>query len=280
MSAMDDEPLRKINYFTGFFLRAEDLQAAEAYRDRTRWLHNLLFHGPGVVRGFRDELAVTVNDRGTEITVGTGLAIDPLGREVMLSRVSTHPVRRAEYDLPATLHVALGYETRKVDYRENLGNRDYSGNAFTEEFGRVSVAITAPDETSLELARVRLTKDGTRVRPAADPLAPGPDEIDMRQRRWSGIARSVFRLDDYAEVVAQGEANVPGKDTARITIDEVADGERSRVFSVSVHPKASARIRWYQEAVTDQRGATQYVLVLENREGADAVARYKVYRLG
>lgn len=278
---MDDEaPLRKINYFTGFFLRAEDLQAAEAYRDRTRWLHNLMFHGPGVVRGFRDELAVTVNDRGNEITVGTGLAIDPLGREVVLNRVSTHAVRRAEHDLPATLYVALGYETQKVDYRENLGNRDYSGNAFIEEFGKVAVGTAPPGKDGLELARVRLTKTGTRVRPAADPLAPGDDEIDTRQRRWSGIARSVFRLEDYAEVVALGEANVPGKDTARITIDEVAEGERARVFSVSVYPKAAARIRWYQEAVADHRGSTQYVLVLENRESADTVARYKVYRLG
>ena len=277
---MDDEPLRKINYFTGFFLKAEDLQAAEAYRDRTRWLHNLLLHGPGIVRGFRDELAVTVNDRGNELSVGTGLAIDPLGREVLLGQVSTHPIRRAEYDLPATLHVTLRYDTQMVDFRENLGNRDYSGNAFKEEIARVAVATREPDKESLELARIRLSKDGTRVRPAADPAAPGFDEIDATHRRYTGIARAVFRLDDYAEVVALGEATVPGRDTARIKIDEVAEGERSRVFSVSVHPKATARIRWYQEAVADQRGATQYVLVLENREGTDAVVRYKVYRLG
>ena len=277
---MDDEPLRKINYFTGFFLRAEDLQAAEAYRDRTRWLHNLLLHGPGVVRGFRDGLAVTVNDRGNEITVGTGLAIDPLGREVLLAQASTHPIRRAEYDLPAVLYVTLGYETRKIDYRENIGNRDYSGNAFTEEFGRVTVATKEPDKTVLELARIRLTKEGTRVRPAADPHAPGPEEIDTRQRLHTGIARALLRLDDFAEVVALGEANVPGKDTARIRIDEVTEGERARVFSISVHPKGAARIRWYQEAVTDQRGATQYMLILENREGTDAVVRYKAYRLG
>jgi hypothetical protein len=277
---MDDEPLRKINYFTGFFLRAEDLQEAEAYRDCTRWLHNLLFHGPGILRGYRDGLAVTVNDRGNEVTVGTGLAIDPLGREILLGQASTHPISRTEYDLPNPLYITLRYETRKTDYRENLGNRDYSGNAFTEEFGTVAVGTTEPAKDSLELARIFLTKNGTRVRPAADPAAPGPDEIDTTRRLYTGIARSVFRLDDYAEVVALGEATVPGKDTARIKIDEVAEGDRSRVFSVSVHPKATARIRWYQEAVADQRGATQYVLVLENREGTDAVVRYKVYRLG
>lgn len=277
---MDDEPLRKINYFTGFFLRAEDLQAAEAYRDRTRWLHNLLFHGPGVLRGWRDGLAVTVNDRGNEITVGTGLAIDPLGREILLAQASTHPINRTEYDLPETIYVTIRYETRKTDYRENLGNRDYSGNAFTEEFGQVKLVPKELPKDRLELARIRLTKDGTRVRPAADPAAPGPDEVDTTRRLYTRIARSVFRLDDYAEVVALGEATVPGKDTARIKIDEVAEGDRSRVFSVSVHPKATARIRWYQEAVADQRGATQYVLVLENRESTDAVVRYKVYRLG
>jgi len=177
---MDDEPLRKINYFTGFFLRAEDLQAAEAYRDRTRWLHNLLFHGPGILRGYRDGLAVTVNDRGNEITVGTGLAIDPLGREILLGRASTHPISRTEYDLPATLHVTLRYETRRTDYRENLGNRDYSGNAFTEEFGAVAVALgctltlktrdRSPSATSSILMRA-VSLPGTLASPSATTSA-------------------------------------------------------------------------------------------------------------
>jgi hypothetical protein len=277
---MDEEPLRKINYFTGLFLRAEDLRAAEDYRDRTRWMHNLLLHGPGIVRNYRDGLQVTVNDRGNEITVGTGLAIDPLGREILLNQASTLAIRRAEYDLPTTVYVTLSYDAHLMDFRANEGNRDYSGHAFKEELGRVALTTHPPDAVSLELVRVKLTKEGTRVRPAADPAAPGQDELDASNRLYTGVARALFRLDDYAEVVASGEANVPGKDTARIKIDEVAGGDRGRVFSVSVFPRATARIRWCQEAVADQRGTTQYMLILENRENNDAVVRYKVYRLG
>ena len=73
---MPEPILKKINYFKGFFLEANDLQAAEAYRDQTRWLHNLHFHGPGVLPDYRDELKLTVNDAGNELTVGSGLAID------------------------------------------------------------------------------------------------------------------------------------------------------------------------------------------------------------
>jgi hypothetical protein len=276
----DDGPFRKINYFTGFFLRAEDLQAAEAYRDRLRCAHNLLFHGLGIVKGFRDELGVRVNDRGNEITVGTGLAIDPLGREVLLADPSTHAIRRADYDRQTVLHVTLAHASRQVDFRPNHGNSDYSGHAFTEEFGAVTVGAAEPDKNGIELCRIRLTADGTRVRHAADPAAPGPDEIDLRGRRYSGIARAVFRLADYAEVVAEGDVLVPGKDTARVKVDEVAEGERARVFSVSVYPRAPARVRWYQEALANQRGVTEYVVVLENREGTDALVHYKVYRLG
>jgi hypothetical protein len=289
-NAMDEEPLRKINYFTGFFLRAEDLQAAEAYRDRVRWMHNLLFHGPGVVRGFHDELAVTVNHRGNEITVGTGFAIDPLGRELLLAKPSTHGIPRDEYDLPATLYVTIGYTSQKVDFRVNQGNPDYSGHAFIKEAASVTVTTT-PDKAHLELARIHLTLDGTRVGPApSDHRPPGDDEIDMRQRRWSGIAGSVFRLASDAEIVLSGSA--PVEKEARVTIEEVSEGEL-RVFGISVYSRPPDHIRWYQEAVTTQDGKTIYELVIKNRERNDdrdlrpdgssplrVEAHYTVYRLG
>jgi hypothetical protein len=276
---MDDDLPRKINYFNGFFVQAKDLQAAETYRDQTRWLHNRLFHGPGVVRDFRDELTVTVNDRGNEITVRTGLAIDPRGRELMLNQPSTHIIRRTEYDHPVTLYVAIGYQTRAVDFRSNDSNPDYNGDAFIEEYAHVTMATHPPGPDMLELARIKLDQKGTRVRPPADLMDPGLDEIDTRARQWSGIARAVFRLKDYADVVRSGEITLNAKHHARVTIENVVEGERSRVFSVNAYPRGPGRIRWYQEVSSDHRGATEYTLVIENFENEDVVTRYIVYRL-
>jgi len=278
---MEDEPLRKINYFTGFFLQANDLKAAEDYRDRTRWLHNLLFHGPGVVRHYRDQMRITVNDLGNEITVGTGFAIDPQGRELILWQPSTHPIRRETYDPPKTLYISISYQSREIDQRRNDSNPDYSGHAFIEESAAVAVGTTPPGPTSLELGRIALTRDGVRVRVAGNDTEPRDDEIDTRNRLWSGIARAVLRLDDYAEVVRSGEIQVRGGDKAVISIEHVTQGDRARVFSISVYPQAPGRIMWHQESSSDQRGTTEYSLVLENpQRGVDVLARYKVYRLG
>jgi hypothetical protein len=276
---MDEKPLRKINYFTGFFLQAEDLQAAESYRDRVRMTHNLLFHGPGVVRGFRDELAVTLNDRGNEITVGTGFAIDLLGRELLLATPSTHVIRHDEYKSPATLYVTLGYTSKEVDPRVNQGNPDYKGNAFVEEGASVTITTTEPDEASLELGRIHLTGDGTRVR---------PDQIDMTHRSWSGIAGSTFRLDKDAELVKSGNIFLSGRATAELPIEEVKGENRARVFAISVYPCVPGHIRWHQEAETTEREAktterelvTTYQLVIENQESNETDVHYNVYRFG
>ena len=278
---MEDEPLRKINYFTGFFLQANDLRAAESYRDRTRWLHNLLFHGPGVVRHYRDEMRITVNDQGNEITVGTGLAIDPQGRELILWQPSTLAIQRETYDPPKTLFISISYQSREVDQRRNDSNPDYSGHAFIEESAAVSLSTNPPGPNSVELGRIALSRDGARVRAAANDTQPREDDVDIRNRPWSGIARAVFRLGDYAEVVRAGEIQVRGGDKAVVSIEHVSQGDRARVFSISVYPQAPGKIMWHQEASSDQRGTTEYFLVLENpQKGIDVLARYKVYRLG
>ncbi|GGM88500.1 hypothetical protein GCM10009721_11980 [Terrabacter tumescens] len=71
------EPSR-VNYFYGRLLTAEDFeQEQQAIRER-HWLHNRLLHGFGVVTG----LDVTVD--GDRVEVSAGVAIDALGREVLL----------------------------------------------------------------------------------------------------------------------------------------------------------------------------------------------------
>jgi hypothetical protein len=72
-------PIRRVHYFVGQLLTAEDLQAEQDYHRRMRYLHNRLL-GQGVVEG----LDVTVEDEAT-IVVSAGLAIDRLGREIVLA---------------------------------------------------------------------------------------------------------------------------------------------------------------------------------------------------
>jgi hypothetical protein len=73
------DPVRRVNYFHGQLLTPEDLQAEQDYHREMRYLHNRLL-GHGVVHG----LDVTVGD-GSTVVVGPGLAIDPSGREIVVT---------------------------------------------------------------------------------------------------------------------------------------------------------------------------------------------------
>lgn len=73
-----DEPSR-VNYFHGRVLTADELAAEQAQTRARQWLHNRVLHGVGIATG----LEVTV-ERNT-VLVSPGVAIDALGREIVLT---------------------------------------------------------------------------------------------------------------------------------------------------------------------------------------------------
>jgi hypothetical protein len=68
------------SFFDGQLLTAADLRREQDYQDQRRHLLNLATVGAGVVTG----LAVSVDPDGTGITVSPGLAVDGLGREIIV----------------------------------------------------------------------------------------------------------------------------------------------------------------------------------------------------
>jgi hypothetical protein len=68
------------SFFDGQLLSAADLRREQEYQDHKRHLLNLATVGAGVVTG----LAVSVDADGSGITVCPGLALDGLGREVIV----------------------------------------------------------------------------------------------------------------------------------------------------------------------------------------------------
>jgi hypothetical protein len=82
----NDAPLRELtvparnNYFYGKMLDVMHFQMEQAYFNRKRWLLNRLGLGAGVLCG----LEVVVADDGQCIWLRPGVAIDPLGREIIV----------------------------------------------------------------------------------------------------------------------------------------------------------------------------------------------------
>ncbi len=80
-------PLRRLNYFDGKFLRADDFTVEQSYLRQLVALSNQGL-GPGVVYGYD-----TTQAAGDSIQIGPGLAIDPSGKVLLLQSTVTQSVQ-------------------------------------------------------------------------------------------------------------------------------------------------------------------------------------------
>ena len=92
-------PLRRLNYFDGKFLRADDFNVEQAYLRQLVGLSNQGL-GAGVVYGYD-----TVQGSGDTVQIGPGLAIDPSGKVLLLQQTVTQSVQ-ALIDASAKLAAA------------------------------------------------------------------------------------------------------------------------------------------------------------------------------
>jgi hypothetical protein len=93
----DSDALLRVNYFEGKLLSADDLRDEQTYfRQRLRRLNQRLY-GYGVVSG----LTVSINGKGdaARIDIAPGVAIDPTGEEIVVSRPVTLPLPTAQQEL-------------------------------------------------------------------------------------------------------------------------------------------------------------------------------------
>jgi hypothetical protein len=146
--------VKRLKYFTHQFLREQDFEAEQAYHISMRRLHNRSVHGWGVVQGLE------VRHKGErEITIEPGVAIDSLGREIVLS----NPVVRdlSSFDRNSHTYVAIAYEEAWDD------NDRYSSGGI-EGYSRITESPQivekkhepAKDGSVINLARVHINENG------------------------------------------------------------------------------------------------------------------------
>jgi hypothetical protein len=129
----------RVDFFAGQVLSPDDMRAEQDYHRGMRYLHNRLLHGRGVVDGF----AVEAVDGG--IHVSPGLALDPLGRELVLGD-------RAVLDLPPEAGVqeqTTWWVVATWDEVPSAPVAHAEGNRFSRWIERCALHIdpVAPDAT-------------------------------------------------------------------------------------------------------------------------------------
>jgi len=276
-----NEEFKRINFFKGFFTQAKDWQAAETYHVEKRKIHNRYLHTPGIVFGAPGHLMVSASQDGTSLKVGPGFAIDGEGRDLWMSEADNISVNPQEFNPPATIYVVISYQEEKIDRRPDSANPDYTGHAFIKEFTKLEITSEKPDnDDAIELARVNLTKEATRLKNPQDPDNPGPNEIDRGFVKRAGAITSRVMLEDLGKVVDQGEIQVvpsTEKDT-HILIEKISGADAHRFYIVSAYPVEEARIQWRIESVF-KGGNVEYRLCFENFSKSAADVRYRIFRL-
>jgi len=183
---------KRINFFKGFLTTEHDWNDAERYHIDKRRLHNRLMHAPGVVFGYNGDLKVVARARGDlSVEIQPGYSVDGQGRDLMLWDAEIKTLVLEEYKLPQTVYIVLRYYEQETDFIAYKENAAYKGHRRILESCKVEVSQTAPDiREEIELARILLDRNATRIRDARDPNDPKANEIDLRFVPRAGVIGS------------------------------------------------------------------------------------------
>ena len=161
---------KRPHYFRGQLLDEADFKAEQDYHRNARILHNLKFYSWGVVEG------LTVSRQSdTQVSVAPGLAIDSLGREVVLEEVAV--VEVSSFGPNQTVFLTLSYEEGAEDHRKSEHGE---GHSRITEYSVLSPALTGGAGASVTLATVRLDSNAkvgqistAQTKYASSVLGPG-----------------------------------------------------------------------------------------------------------
>ena len=166
------DPIKRLNYFNGQFLKADDFNDEQSYHLAQLRRHNQGLHTWGVATGLT--LSARAGDK--QVTVAAGMAIDASGREIVLP----DPVQTADLSTHSgkTVFVTVRYDEIASDQTSDTG---VTGNTRTTELAVVEVSETPPADASqtLILGTAAVAGDGTVSGTAAG--------TDPNRRRPAGV---------------------------------------------------------------------------------------------
>ncbi|GJL61833.1 MAG: hypothetical protein NPIRA04_04870 [Nitrospirales bacterium] len=283
---MDNEltiACQRMNYFDGFHTQASDWQTDQDYHLEKHQFHRSTCHTPGIVPQYKNELAVVATNDGTAILVHPGCAIDGKGRDLVCTQGIEHPINPQEYRTPCTIYITMNYAEEKVDVRNNAMNPQYRDYAFIREFPKVEILLDEPNiDTHVELARIALAKNASRIKDASNPEEPATNEIDRRHIRKAGTILGAVGLDQTGKIVKEGEIGVAVTDEESDTSIPIASIKAStdtfRYYIASVIPKSNGHVEWRIASIVE-KGILEYRLFLKNCAKQPVTVRYQVYEL-
>jgi hypothetical protein len=166
------EPTKRLHYFDHQFLRAEDFNDEQAYHLTRRRLHNRLLHTWGIAEG----LKLSFVAGAPHGTVGTGVAINGEGKEIILAEDAQTPETSGH---PSQwVYVTIEYAERPTDPASETG---VTGETRITEWVKIDISETAPEHPDKQLILGRLSVD------ANGEITDKDDGDGVNRRRSAGV---------------------------------------------------------------------------------------------
>jgi hypothetical protein len=191
---MNEKPIERLNYFNGQRLQAADLKLEQDYHLRVRrWLNRSLYSS-----GIADGLVVVKVPGVPRVRIGPGLALDPMGREIILidEHEETVPGAHDDKNLPLSMYLTIRY-SEEVLARQEASCTPINGSKDKVAWGGPSRVLAEP---IFEWSRDLPHESSGKVLLAYVALGKGCKEVnvlDVGVRRYVGAA-SAAKVKQYA----------------------------------------------------------------------------------
>ncbi len=192
-----------VNYFQGLVVSEQHLNGTNRYHTEKRLLTHQLFHGSGIVPGVMNELRVSAHQGGDGLTleVGSGICLDPQGREIIVPEPKLLSLDLKKYKPPRTIYVVAAHLENQEEHYVNEANPAYQGYQAVRETSKVEIIGQEPESgRQIELARITLQEgkgkgQNIALQDARDFGNPQANEIDLRFTPWCRAASAALSPD-------------------------------------------------------------------------------------
>jgi hypothetical protein len=191
------ELFQRVNFFKGLFMKTKDWKKEQQYHMEKQRFHNKYLHTPGVVSECLQGLRVSVSDPDDKLIVAPGYALDGEGRDLYVPEPKEIIIPDLQsFNPPTTIYISIRCTESFHELRENETNPMYSGYAYVSEDTIIEITHQEPDNYhSIELARVRLSGNASRIRNAGSPAGTGTGVLTVPVKPGSpGTGKPVVPL--------------------------------------------------------------------------------------
>ncbi|MBD2021003.1 DUF4159 domain-containing protein [Leptolyngbya sp. FACHB-36] len=175
------KPFQRLQVTDGLLMTAERWQRAHEYHRQRQNFHYQALNQPGIVSGLGVHLIAAPADvpkkyqDGRWVQIQPGLAIDCFGNPIVVAQPVNVRITSKPLSSPLTVYLVLRY----VD-SDTLNYPDLRD--FVEEIFRIDEKNSPPNDSEVEVCRLRLQPDAVQLEYAQDGFAPDLNQLDFRYR--------------------------------------------------------------------------------------------------